>query len=409
MSVPTPPGLRSVRLRSQESPRAPRSSRMTLASFAIILIVATVALPIIGSASEIRSGGSVTIAQNERITDDLYLSAGSVELLGTVSRDASIAAGDARIEGTVDGSVNLAAGQVDISGTVRGSVRVAGGSVEVTGNIGGDLVVAGGRVTIPSQAAIGGDLIVTGGSVDIRGSIAGDVHGSAMNLSIGGTVGGNIDVDTSRFEVASSARISGNVTYSSASSGSITSGANIAGTVEREDQAPWGGSDDWLEQSSGTLLRALWALFAGVVIVAIAPRVANAIARNGRSVLAAIGVGLLALIAVPIVAIALTVSLIGLPSGLILLTLFVIALYLTQVFAGLAIGRFILPNGWNDGSRGFNLLAMTLGVIIIAATSFIPVPFASAVISAVVTLWGLGAATMILGQLGTRPSTASAI
>jgi len=408
MSAPTPPGLRSVQLVSPQSPRTPRPSRMTLASFAIILIVATVALPIIGSAGEVRSGGSVTIAQNERIAEDLYLSAGTVELLGTVNRDASIAAGDVTIEGAVEGSLNLAAGQADISGTVGGSVRVAAGSIEVTGEIGGDLVVAGGRVTIPSQATIGGDLIVTGGNVDVRGSIAGDVRGSAMSMSIGGEVRGNVDVGTSRFEVLSSARIGGNVIYASASSGSISSGASIAGTVERANQSPWGGSGGWLEHSSGRLLRALWALIAGVVIVAFAPRVANAIARNGRSILAAIGVGLLTLIVAPIIAIALTVSLIGLPTGLILLGLFVMTLYLTQVFAGLTIGRFILPNGWNDGSRGFNLLAMTLGVIVIAATNFIPVPFVSGVISAVVTLWGLGAAAMILGQLGTRPAMPSA-
>lgn len=205
----------------------------------------------------------------------------------------------------------------------------------------------------------------------------------------------------------SSARINGNVTYASASPGSIASGATIGGTVERIERSPWGGSDDWLEQSSGRLLRTLWALIAGVVIVAVAPRLAAAIARNGRSVIAAMGVGLLTLIAVPILAIGLTVTLIGLPTGLILVTLFVIALYLSQVFAGLAIGRFILPNGWNDGSRGFNLLAMTIGVIIIAAASFIPIPFASGVIAALVTLWGVGAAAMILGQLGTRPAPPS--
>lgn len=410
MPLPTPPGERPDRLvplESDRAGRAPRSSRMTLASFAIILVMATLALPIIGSAGDVRSGGSVTISQSERITDDLYLSAGSVELLGTVNRDASIAAGDATIEGNVAGSVNLAAGRADVSGIVGGSVRVAAGTVTVSGDIGGDLVIAGGRVEIPSQASIAGDLILTGGSVDLRGSVAGDVEGSVMNMSIGGTIAGNVDVDTSRFEIVGSARITGNVTYTSASSGSIAPSATIGGTLERREGTPWGGSDGWLEQSSGRLLRTLWALIAGVVIVAVAPRLAAAIARNGRSVVAAMGVGLLTLIAVPILAIGLTVTLIGLPTGLILVALFVIALYLSQVFAGLAIGRFILPNGWNDGSRGFNLLAMTIGVIIIAAASFIPVPFASGVIAALVTLWGVGAAAMVLGQLGTRPAPPS--
>lgn len=379
---------------------------MTLASFAMILVIATLAIPLVGSAGEVRSGGSVTIGQNERITGDLYLSAGTVDLVGTVSRDASIAAGNATILGNVEGSVNLLAGRAEIPGTIKGSLRIASGSVEASGNIGGDLVVAGGRVTLLSRASIGGDLIVTGGSVDILGTIAGDVRGSAISLTIGGAVRGNVDVDTSRFEVDDTARINGRVTYASASAGSISSAATIAGPVERREGTPWGGSDNWLQQSSGRLLRTLWALIAGVVLVGVAPRAADAIARNGRSVVAAMGVGLLVLLATPIVAIALAVSLVGLPTGLILLGLFLATLYLAQVFAGLTIGRFILPKGWNDGSRGFNLLAMTLGVILIGLASFIPVPFVSAAITAAVTLWGLGAAAMILGQLGTRPSPA---
>lgn len=381
---------------------------MTLVAFTVILILATLALPIVGSASEIRSGGSVTIAANERIDDDLYLSAGSVDVQGTVNRDASIAAGRVKISGSIQGSVNLAAGQASVSGTIRGSLRVASGSVEITGDIGGDLVVAAGRVRVLSGASIGGDLIVSGGALDIRGAIGGNVRGSAMNVMIDGTIAGNVDVETSRFEVASTARITGNVTYSSASSGDISSSADVAGTVQRVDQSPWGSSSGSLQGSGNTLLRALWALIAGVVVIAAAPRVADAIARNGRRILLALGIGLIALIGVPVIAIALLVTLIGLPIGVILIGCFLIALYLSQVFAGLTIGRFILPNRWNDGSRGFNLLAMTIGVIIIAATDLIPVPFASGIVTAIVTLWGLGAVTMIFGQLGPRPASFSA-
>lgn len=377
---------------------------MTLAAFAIILLFATFAVPIAGAASEVRSGGSITIASSEAITDDLYLTAGSVELDGPVSGDASIVAGSASIGGTIDGSVNLLAGRARIPGSIGGSLRIAGGSVEINGAIGGDLIVAGGRIAVLGRSSIGGDLIVTGGSVDMVGRVAGDVRGSALNLNIGGEVRGYVDVDTSRFAVDPTARITGTVDYSSAMSGSISSAASIGGRVTRADTTPWGGGGGWLEQSTGRLLRTLWALIAGVLIIAIAPRLADAIARNGRDILPALGVGLLAVIAVPIAAIALAITRIGLPSGVILLILFLTALYLAQVFAGLAIGRFILPGGWNDGSRGYNLLAMTLGVILIALASFIPVPFASAVIAAVMTLWGLGASTMLLGQLGFRQS-----
>ncbi|CAA9571945.1 MAG: hypothetical protein AVDCRST_MAG87-2509 [uncultured Thermomicrobiales bacterium] len=405
MSVPTP---RMSRPSHGVIPAPPRASRMTLASFAIILLFATLALPIAGTAGEVRSGGSVTIAPSVTIADDLYIAAGTVELQGPVGGDASIVAGTATVGGTIEGSVNILAGRARIPGDVGGSLRVAGGGVEISGAIGGDLVVAGGRVTVLGRSSIGGDVIVTGGSVEIVGRIAGDVRGSAIDMSIGGDVRGRVDVETSRFAVTPTARIAGTVDYASATSGAISTGATIGGAVTRAETTPWSGGG-WLEQSSGRLLRTLWALIAGAGIVAVAPRVADAIARNGRGVLPAFGVGLLALVAAPVAAIALAITQVGLPSGVILVTLFLIALYLAQVFAGLTIGRFILPRSWDDGSRGYNLLAMTLGVILIGLTSFIPIPFVSAAIAAVVTLWGLGAAAMLLGQLGPRSPSGSLV
>ena len=69
-----------------------------------------------------------------------------------------------------------------------------------------------------------------------------------------------------------------------------------------------------------------------------------------------------------------------------------VTLYLSQVFIGLALGRFILPDRWGDLGRGYNLLAMTIGVIILFAPRFIPLPFLDPAISVVVALLGLGAA-----------------
>lgn len=384
----------------------PRGSRMGLAALGLILILTTIAVPFVASASDIRSGTSVTIRQNERVAGDLYLSAGSVTIAGTVDRDALIAAGRTYISGTIDGSVVLVSGRADITGSIGGSLRIVGGAVDVGGDIGGDLVVLGGQVTIPSGGSIAGDLIVAGGVVDLQGAVAGDVRGVAVSTTIGGSVGGDVVIESSRLSVPNSARITGGVRYSTAADPSISPTADITGSTERVRQAPWESSNDGSGRAFGPLLRTVWALIAGAVIVAIAPRLADAIGRNGRAVLPAIGVGLLALIVVPIVTVILIASMIGFPIGLIGMAMFIATLYLTQVFVGLAIGRFLLPDRWNDGSRGFHLLAMTIGVIILAALNFIPLPFVSAVIAVLVTMWGLGAALMALGQLGsTAPST----
>lgn len=380
---------------------APRGNRMGLAAFVMVLLLTSIALPVVASASEIRSGTSVDIGANDRITEDLYSSAGSVTISGTVTRDASIAAGRARIDGTIDGSVMLAAGRADVPGTIGGSLRIAGGVVEVGGDVAGDLVVLGGRVTVPSGGSVGGDVIVAGGIVNLQGDIAGDVRGIAVSTTIAGIVGGDVEIESSRVSVPGTARIAGDMRYLTAGNPDISSAARITGTTERVAQAPWESSTGGSSRSFGPLLRTVWALIAGVVIIALAPRLADAIGRSGRAVLRAVGVGLLALIVIPVVTAILIVSTIGVPIGLIFLGLFVTLLYLSQVFAGLAIGRFILPDRWNDGSRGFHLLAMTIGVIILAAPNFIPLPFASAVSAVAVTLWGVGAALMVLAETGT--------
>jgi hypothetical protein len=94
------------------------------------------------------------------------------------------------------------------------------------------------------------------------------------------------------------------------------------------------------------------------------------------------------------VAVLLMVTVIGLPVGLIALLGFFAVLYLSQVFVGLALGRLILPKSWGDAGRGYNLLAMVVGVVIIGGIRLLPIPFLSGIIAVVVGLLGLGAMMM---------------
>jgi len=112
--------------------------------------------------------------------------------------------------------------------------------------------------------------------------------------------------------------------------------------------------------------------------------------------------GLALLIGVPITLAFLTVTLIGLPIALIGLAAYLALLYLSQVFVGLAIGRFLLPDSWGDEGRGFNLLAMTVGVTILAGLRLTPIGAADWTIAALTAIVGLGALVISLGR--GRPS-----
>jgi len=374
----------------------PRGSRMGLVAIGIILILSTLVLPFVASAGITRTGATVDVGQVERITGDFNAVAGDITLAGTITGDANVAGRKIDVPGTVEGSLNVFGGSVTIIGNVRHSARIVAGQVDVTGNIAGDLIVAGGRVTIPSQARIAGDLIVTGGTVDFRGTVAGRMIVRVSNVTIGGTVTGDADVSASSIDVLAPAKIGGDLTYDSASTADVAPNAVVTGTTTQNKPLAFGGAS---RNIFNPWLRVVWALLAGVVVIALAPRLMSAVGKSGRRILPAFGIGIVSLIIVPILAFLLMITVIGLPVGLIFLAAFLIALYLSQVIVGTMLGRLILSGRWDDGSRGFNLLCMTVGVIIISALRFIPLPYVSGGVSIIVSIWGLGTATMLFSRL----------
>lgn len=371
--------------------RRPRLLRAWVAPV-VLLIVAVIAIgaPATALGADLRSGSDVTIASGQQITDDLYISAGKVDLHGHATRDVIVAAGTFDFDGTIDGSLTMLAGEATLKGTVGQSVRVAAGQVEVSGPIGGDLVVTGGSVKVTSTGRIAGDLLLAGGNVDVRGTVDGKVEGYAASFTAGGTFNRSVSVKTQSIDVLPSARVTGDLDYTSPNAASIPGAAQVGGQVSHTESSPFRG--DWRAKGAWTshLVRLLWMLIVGAVIILLFPHASARTANAVRRVLPSLGMGILLIWLLPLIAILLLITVIGIPLAVLIAIAYLIALYLSQVFVGLMIGRFILPRGWNDGTRGFNLLAMVLGVIIITLLKMIPVPFVPTAVAIVVTLLGLG-------------------
>jgi cytoskeletal protein CcmA (bactofilin family) len=380
---------------------------MARLALAVIGLLAFVALPGWLLAADSRTGTDVTIEADETVTDDLYLAGGTVTIFGRAQRDVSIAAGEVEISGAIGGSLNLAAGCAEITAPISGSLRILGGSVTLSGNVGGDVVMTGGRLEVTSSARINGSILLAGAQLDMRGQVAGDIEGFVGTSSIGGSVTGGVDLSTGNLTIANTARIQGPVSITGKQEASIASGAEVPGGVTHNTVSPWGGERGPLQAASGGLLRTLWMLVAGGLIALVTPRLADQLGRNGLRLIPAVPLGLLALIAIPFAAVALMATVVGFPAGVIVILFLGVALYLTHAVAGMAIGRFILPRTWDDGSRGYLLLATTLGIVLIAVFRFLPVPWVWAVVSAIVTLWGLGSILMTVPALGRQRSAAA--
>lgn len=380
----------------------PRGSRLGLVAIAMMLIVATLSLPVLGLASEVRSGDSITVGSSELVTEDLYASAREFTLAGRANGDVYVAASTVEIPGSVVGSLYIAGGEIDISGTIGRTVRIVGGTTDISGTVSGDLMIFGGTTSIGPTASVDGDLLIYGGKLDLEGAIGGDVKGTVGAMTINGAVDGDVNLDVQSLEVATGAEIDGSLDYTSRQEADIAPGADVAGTIDRTTISPWGTGDGIQAKLFSPLVRTLWLLVAGLVMIALAPRFAAVVSGNVRRPWIPAIVGLVSMVLLPFVAILLMVSIIGLPVGLILFALFVISLYLSQVIVGQRLGTVILPRRWNDGSRGFALLAMTIGVILISALRFVPLPYVSALTNLVVAIIGLGAVVLLVRQL--RPA-----
>ena len=380
-----------VRLR----PRRPRTRRGTALLVGSLLALALIA-PV--AAAEFLNGDSPRVPRGTTVSEDLYVAGREVEIAGTVTRDLLVMAGDLSIadSGRVDGNVNAAVDQATIAGEVGRSLRVAARDVTIVGTVGGDVVVAGATVEIERGASVAGDVIVAGGEVEILGDVGGDVRGSAGSVVIDATIDGDVRLDSDDIELRSDARIGGRLEYTSADEAEIDQGAIVTGGVDRDEPERFGLEDGLVGWLTGVILRLLWLLVAGAVLILLLPRGCVAVADGVRHrPLGSLLYGLLFMIVTPILIVILLVTVVGLPVALIGLAAYLAALYLSQVVVGLAIGRFILPNRWGDEGRGFNLLAMTIGVLIIAGLRLIPLPFVSEAIALIVAVFGLGA--IVLG------------
>jgi cytoskeletal protein CcmA (bactofilin family) len=308
--------------------------------------------------------------------DGWYFAAGQrVIINGTVNGDAYIAAGQVEINGVINGDLLVAGGDLEIGGNITDDLRAAGGNVRMNGSVGKNASVAGGNVTVRPTALIKGGLLTACGSLTQGGSVEKDLRAEVGEMEVTGSVGMNTDVAGGRLTVRRGATIGGNLTaiLSQKDRSEIAEGA-VKGSISlrQKEEAP----SRILGIPSGTFIfKAFWfgsLLVTGLVLFLLSRRTfadygAAALNRFGMSLLW----GLLVVIGTPIVALILCITLIGIPPGLILLALYLIVLYLSQLSAGLAAGMKLF--GLNATSGWILYFAFVVGTLIYQGLSLIPV------------------------------------
>ncbi|WP_049927592.1 bactofilin family protein [Halopiger goleimassiliensis] len=331
-----------------------RTVRFGIAVIVASLLLGTIA-PIASAQSETGIGGEVVVADGETV-DSIEGIAGSV----TVEEG-----------GTVTGDVNALAGDVRIGGTVEGDVSTAAGNVRVLGEVEGDVAGAAGNVVVAEDATVGGSLEAGAGTVQLDGTVEGDVSVGADTVVLGDDAsiagdlryGGSLEGDTDA--------VAGEVTYDP------SLGLELLPTIQ-----PF---TEWLFALYTLALN----LLLGAALLVLFPRFSSGVAERVAGDPVRTGVaGLVALVGVPILLIAIAITVVGIPLSVAGAFLFALVAWI-----GLVYGRFAVA-AWLLGAIDVDNRWLALVVGLAGAAVLVRIPFVGGLLNLVVFLLGLGALAM---------------
>ncbi len=275
---------------------------------------------------------------------------------------------------------------VVIEDIIEGNAFIYSNDVTIKGEIRGDLFVAGRNITVDKSAVISGNLFVYGIDVTISG-VVDNVYGFITNFTIEDSGRVNRDINaivnvlTLKGYVARNANISisdivlpddgqnvigGNLNYSSSQDLNVPSGA-VKGETNASiitNEAPSTG--EIISSYIDNFIRVL--AYALVIILLVAfftpnfkEKVTYALVK--RPFISA-GIGILAIILIPIIAIVLMLTGYLLYIGISLLAVYVIILSITISILSIAFGNYLTNKCKNKTKEKFILLSVLSAVVI---------------------------------------------
>jgi hypothetical protein len=242
------------------------------------------------------------------------------------------------------------------------------------------IVLVGDVLVDRDEAA--GDIVVVDGDVTIRGTVNGDVIVVDGDITIRGTVTGDVGAVAGLATLGQRGNVEGDLIYGDKEPVQ-TPGSKVGGDVQKFDAG-----DASLIGAIGFFVGFVVSMFLlGLILILLAPRAAEAVARTGRrKALVSAGVGLLGIILIPVIAVAAFFTIVGIPLGIVLLFLIVPLLAMSYITTALVLGRLILKNS--------KLLAFLLGLVILGLLTLIPI--AGGIIAFLAIVFGLGALLVTL-------------
>jgi cytoskeletal protein CcmA (bactofilin family) len=341
-------------------------TRRFLPFFAVLLSLFSLSL-----AAQFMGGPAYTLPADETRIGDIYFGgtvfrvegrldgsalagAQSINVSGLVTRNLFLAGQSVDVSGAVAGDLAALSATLNVTGSVDGAVRAGAGTVYINGAVGQDVLAGCANLTVGKSSEVHGDVVAGCRTLEIVGTVRGDVKAVADEITISGSIDGNVNVTvTNKLTLKPDARVYGNLRYRSSKELDLSNPDMVFGNIEHVELPTSREIEDIkaMRPRPGmfltfflpfTILSIIGAVVVGFLLVAIWKHVLNeglnrSLAHWGRT----IGFGAVGFLVGPMSILIAFALIVTIPAGLIAAAAYLVCLYIAKVLAGMFTGRLL--------------------------------------------------------------------
>ncbi len=338
-------------------------------------------MPVAASAYQFRVGettNALALPAGERIAEEALWAANSLDVHGRADRDLWL----------------LATAAVRCDGEVGGDLRVFSSSAVIGGAAQGNLFAYANALQLTTTSVVRGEAALFGATLICEGAVDGNAWLMARSVTLGGRWGGDVRVRADEIRIVPGTRIAGDLIYSSAKPLVHDASVEIGGaTTLAPALAAQAGPQSPLALHGYLFLAAL---LVGMPFVGLFPLLAGGAVRRLRATpWRALGAGLVALLAGPVLAMFAFATIVGIPLALMLGALYLALIYLAHVVVALWIGHALLRA---QGPQTFARVLSALAVGLFALYAGAAIPGFVGFVAFPVVAFGLGALVLAILQ-----------
>jgi len=341
----------------------------------------------------VKTGDTVYVAKNQIINGSFYASGQSVTINGTISGDLIVIAQNLTVNGPVEGDVIALAQNITINGPIGGNVRIAGSNLTINNIVTRNVNALGTNIILGPTAHIGWDVYVLGQKIEMRGIINGGLAGRVEQALITGKIAKNLNLNLNsqrnkqNLIITSKATIGGNVIYTANNAANISNKASIGGKIQ-EKNSPIKKMNWWLIWLWKEMFAIFSALVVGLVLIFITKDfTAKILTKIKESPNKTLLPGLILTFILPITAIILMFTLIGIPLALIIMAGWLTIIYIAKILTAILIGQIIIRS-LNKKTNLSLFWPLVVGVTI--SWLIFAIPFVGWILALVAIWLGLG-------------------